>query len=80
MGVFINSLPIISVIKSSRLSWAQYTRCMTTESLLENSNGREHMENLGTDGRISLKWILEKKDIKRWAEFNRSDRSNGRVL
>jgi hypothetical protein len=26
----------------------------------ENLTGRDHLEDLGVDGRIALKWILEK--------------------
>jgi len=36
------------------------TREMHTIFWLENLKGRDHFEDLGTDGRIILKWILKK--------------------
>jgi hypothetical protein len=35
-------------------------RCMHTIFWLENLKGRDHMEDLGTDGKILLEWILGK--------------------
>jgi hypothetical protein len=50
------------------------------EFLLENLRGRKHLGNVGIDGRIILKQILEEKGRNRWAGFTCSDRFNGRVL
>jgi hypothetical protein len=36
---------------------------------LDILKGRYHSENLGIDGRIILKWILEKSDGKVWTGF-----------
>jgi hypothetical protein len=33
---------------------------MHTIFWLENPEGREHLEDLGVDGKITLEWILEK--------------------
>jgi hypothetical protein len=35
----------------------------------EKLQGRDHSEDLGTDGRIILEWILEKQGVKVWNEF-----------
>jgi hypothetical protein len=42
---------------------------MHTKSWSENLTGRGHKEDLGVDGRIVLKWILEKWGGKVWAGF-----------
>jgi hypothetical protein len=34
------------------------TSRMNTKFLSENMRGRDHMEDLGIDGRIMLKWVL----------------------
>jgi hypothetical protein len=39
---------------------------MHTIPWLENMKGRDNFENLGTDGRIILKWILRKKGEMTW--------------
>jgi len=31
-----------------------------------NLKGRDHLENLGKDGRIILRWIFEKWDVRAW--------------
>jgi hypothetical protein len=49
---------IIRIIKS-RLRWAGRVACMEPCGILENPKGKEHWENLGIDGRIALKRILE---------------------
>jgi hypothetical protein len=41
-------------------------REMHTELQLENSKGRDHSEDLGTDGMIIFKWILGKYGGKVW--------------
>jgi hypothetical protein len=37
--------------------------------LSEHLKGRDHLENIGIDGRIILKWILRKEDETAWTEF-----------
>jgi len=36
----------------------------TIKFWLENLKGRDHAEDLGRDGKISLEWILRKQDVK----------------
>jgi len=38
-----------------------------TRFWLENLKGRDHLEDLGVDGRIILGWILRKKGGTLWA-------------
>jgi hypothetical protein len=37
--------------------------------LLENLKGRDHSEDLGVDGRITLECIFEKLNVKMWTGF-----------
>jgi hypothetical protein len=37
--------------------------------LLENLTGRNHVEDLGVDGKIILNWILGKKPGRVWTGF-----------
>jgi hypothetical protein len=36
---------------------------------LENAKGRHHLEDIGLNERIILKWTLEEHDGKLWTEF-----------
>jgi hypothetical protein len=38
------------------------------EIRLENLKGRDHLEDLSVDGKITLEWILEKEGGKVWTE------------
>jgi hypothetical protein len=56
---------IIQVIKSRRLRWAGHVACMgekrgTYRVLVGKTEGRNHLEDQGIDGRIILKWIFER--------------------
>jgi hypothetical protein len=31
---------------------------------------RDHLGHAGTDGKIILKWILQKQNVNTWTEFN----------
>jgi hypothetical protein len=42
---------------------------MHTKFLSENLKIRDLSEKVGVDGRIRLKWILEKEDGKLWTGF-----------
>jgi hypothetical protein len=54
---------IVRVIKSRRMRWAGYVarkgkREMLTEFWLGGPNARDHWEDLGVGGRITLRWTL----------------------
>jgi hypothetical protein len=48
---------IISIIKT-RLKWVTHTVCMA-EMRAVNLNARQHLKELGIDGRITFKWNLK---------------------
>jgi hypothetical protein len=55
---------LIRMIKSRIMRWAGYVGYMgemrTTKFWLESLMGTDHLEDVGIDGRIMIKWILEK--------------------
>jgi len=42
---------------------------MFKQTLVETPDEREHLEGLGMDGRIILKWILNKWNGEAWIEL-----------
>jgi len=42
---------------------------MHTKFLSENLKGRDHFEDLGMDGKITLQWVLGKQSGKIWNRF-----------
>jgi len=54
---------IIRVIKSQRMRWARHVACIeemknSYETVVRKPERRDHLTDLGEDGRIILKWIL----------------------
>ena len=59
---------ILEVIKSRRMRWAGHVVRMRERSgvcsiLVGNVGERNHLETLGVDGKIILKWIFRKWDV-----------------
>jgi hypothetical protein len=58
------------VIKSKRMRWEYHVACMggmkRAYKILVRK-GRDHLRDLGTVGKIILKWILNKWGVK-WTE------------
>jgi len=55
---------IVRVIKSRRMRWGGHVAHMGemkyAYKFVRKLKGRDHSENLGTDGKIILEWILGK--------------------
>jgi hypothetical protein len=48
------------VIKSRRMRWAEHVEHGSDDKCLEYLKGRDHLEDLGIDGKILLELILGK--------------------
>jgi hypothetical protein len=59
----LHSSPVIRMIKSRRISCVGHVTCMERREVhmkfCYELKGRDHMEDLGKDRRIILKWILK---------------------
>jgi hypothetical protein len=58
---------IVRVIKSRRMRWAGHVarmgrKAVFTRCWFEGPNGRDHWEDLGVGGRITLRWTLGRQD------------------
>jgi len=68
----IYSLPnIVRVIKSLIMRWAGHVARVGERRgvygvLVGNPEEKDHLENLGVDGRIILRWIFRKRDVGAW--------------
>jgi len=61
----------IRVIKSKRMRWAGYVVRMGRREAYTgfwwgNLRGRDHLEDLGLDGKIILEWIFRNWDMGVW--------------
>ena len=64
---------IVRVIKSRRMRWTGYVARMGDRRgvyriLAGNLRVRDHFEDQGVDGRIILRWIFRKWDVRVWTE------------
>jgi hypothetical protein len=62
------------MIKSKRMTWARHVACMeemrnSCRILVGELEGKDNLEDLGIDGRIILRWSLEKWGLKVWTGF-----------
>ena len=66
------SLPnTVRVIKSRTMWWAVQVACMGKSRgvyrvLVETPEGKYHLENTGVGGKIILRWIFRKWDVRAW--------------
>jgi hypothetical protein len=69
-----SSTNIVRVIKSRRMRWAEHVACMGrgqvfTGFWLGGPKARDHWEDLGIGGRITLRWTLGRKGLMRQTGF-----------
>jgi hypothetical protein len=70
-----SSPDIIRQIKSRRMRWAGHVARMgegrnCPRLWWESPKERDHLKDRGVDGRIGLKWILERLAGRVWSGFN----------
>jgi hypothetical protein len=61
---------IVRVIKSRRMRWPGRVACMGESGVYSILVGKpeeiDHLEGPGVDGRIILRWIFRKWDVRAW--------------
>jgi len=62
---------IVWVIKSRRMRWMGHVACMGESRgvyrvLVGKTEGKNHLEDPGIEGRIILRWIFRKWDVGAW--------------
>jgi hypothetical protein len=67
--MFVLSPNIVQVIKSRRMRWAGHVvhkgyRRDICKVLVGKSKGKDHLGDPGVDGRIILRWIFRKWDVR----------------
>ena len=65
-----SSPTIFWMIRSRRMRWVGYVAPMGegrgVDSLVGNLRERDHLEDPGIAGRITLRWIFRKWDVRAW--------------
>jgi hypothetical protein len=61
------SVTSFSEMQSPRMFRLKFLR---EDTLTYRISGRAHLENLDTDRRIIIKWMLNKQGVNAWIEFN----------
>jgi len=63
-----SSTPQVQVIKLRRMRWVGHVACMeeSTGFWWGNLRERDQLDDRGINGRIILRWIFRKWDVRSW--------------